>query len=448
MLEIIRSGNAKWPFISASETSSSRVERKEVAEEPLLRAPGIPKVVSDSRIKPAVRAATLPAERTETRRSWKFEPVNGPSLFSGFKRSATMEESPPPVVSQPRCSSPSEEQRNLPICGNPSLDTMHLNMAWNSGSQHKPASTQESPTVVKPKCKDCTVLMQSMNRLRQIHSLNASLQPKVSSRPPKAEPVASRNPQIEQLGHLQQQRTGHLPSSQPVFRPINSKRGKEPSSCNPTTSEKEMRGNPTAAFATLPATLQAQHRALTSQMYTTQPPPLASTRSHDQFARWGTERMVSAPQDHRDFSDPRLRTQSRPPQLQTGPAAPATRSQHPADGLASAIPCAPSHTTIPFKPSQLPCDFPADPRAMPGAPPTVSHRVAHADAHRKPSVIYPTIAPPTAAHYLPPHSPSTNLPGTHRQNIRPEEAALWEQLEELRGNMERLLKRVEGGNET
>ncbi|KAF2024316.1 putative Xaa-Pro aminopeptidase [Setomelanomma holmii] len=129
MLEIIRSGK------SAIQPSPSRIRSSLLRtneETPLLRAPGITAEKPELMLRPIARAATLPAEFQE--RSPDFEPFEGPSLFSNFRRSMTTNErirhwreANESEASPPRASSTNVQLQSL--CGATTSAFKHTYMA-------------------------------------------------------------------------------------------------------------------------------------------------------------------------------------------------------------------------------------------------------------------------------------------------------------------------------
>jgi hypothetical protein len=184
MLKVIRSQNANW--------QASTVERRDVIEEPLLRAPGIPHRARESKIKPTSRVATAPVERTTSVESEAFD---GPSLPSGFNQSSTSKHTRPLSI-------PNEAHPELPICGEASSNVLHMYMSWQGNSGVSSSSSQ----VQKPKCKDCIVLLQSMDRLRKMQSAKASSEPTKPDSGPKLVPAASRSSETEQMGPVPHRR--------------------------------------------------------------------------------------------------------------------------------------------------------------------------------------------------------------------------------------------------
>jgi hypothetical protein len=407
MLEIIRSGNAQWPFVKNVERSCSPPERKEATEEPLLRAPGIPKRMGNPRIKAVSRAATAPVEGTEKRVSAEFEPFDGPSLFSGFKRSPTMNEPLQPAASRPSHSSTSEQQHGLPVCGDPTPNTTHLYMAWQSpgnSSTFPPSSSTPS----KPKCPNCTVLMQSMDRLRRLQPVKGLLNTKPSpSSLPRVQPAASRKvAEIEQPGVERHRRTG----------------------CQPPLSRSPLQlVNPTRLNDSLFTSgggfergSQATGKAYLTSTGSTN--PLASTAC----AIVKREAEIPALRDPLDFSNPNSFAKFKPTQRRAG--VPAANLQQSISTFPNADTPTVTRTTIPL-PSTQATRHPADvPRAIPSA------------LHALPN----HIPPPNTFGYSSTVDPSVD-PSTLPAKIYPENAALWKELWELQAAMKELLSTREEG---
>ncbi|KAF2469759.1 Creatinase/aminopeptidase [Lindgomyces ingoldianus] len=209
MLEIIRSGNAQWPFISGSTdlgpVVDSRIEKKPAEEEerPLLRAPGIKKGAAESILKPLRRAQTLPLQSASNHRSTNFEPFKGPPLFPKFKRATTLDVNASHSRNQLSVSTESQEPKpRNPFCGD---DTSSLTHAYLDFIQDRPrwhrtlVSIPSSPTEVKPVCKKCTILAQTVDRLRLNLMKSEQELPKLGVKPAAARkaPEMSEWPRIE-----------------------------------------------------------------------------------------------------------------------------------------------------------------------------------------------------------------------------------------------------------
>jgi hypothetical protein len=432
MLEIIRSGNTKWPFVSEAEfkaeSKALQAEKGEIGEEPLLRAPGIPKTMGDLVIKPVVRATTVPNEITGKRGSMDFEPFNRPSLFSGFKRSATMVENSRSAALQPSHSSLAEQQRGLPICGNPTIDTTHLYMSWQSCGDI-PSSSPSSSTPPKPKCTNCTVLMQSMDRLRQVHSMKASLESKSSPPPTKPEPAATRpSPALASVDEGRERiMKGQIPLPRPVAQPVNGV------SFGPHYGvEKEARDTANANIMTAP-TYTTHHTGLTNPLA---PVALAQTAREP-------ERIVSA--QRAGFpAQPFIHTTPR--QYRAAAPAPDSQSTQPASRTLATHPSIPSRSTVFPSTVQAPRHQVADLKSVrPASQHEVSSRVPSSNPYRQPVTVRPTSTSrtPSAFRSPPRGSPMGTSSNKHHRARRPEDAALWAQLQELQRGMEGLLKEKE-----
>ncbi|KAF1995721.1 hypothetical protein P154DRAFT_580595 [Amniculicola lignicola CBS 123094] len=201
MLEIIRSQNAQWPFVSDSAdlgpvSRNIAVSRKssEDDEESLLRAPGISQHTPEPILRPIQRASTAPVYRNT---SVDFEPFNGPSLISGFKRASTAPIHPKKSVDFEQFNGPSllsgfkrastldvtqlrgrsgqtssrkthDSNVRTPICGIPNPDFMHAYLDFPTQIGKAGAVSVRNYTAEKkPACQHCTVLTQTLGRLRQ-----------------------------------------------------------------------------------------------------------------------------------------------------------------------------------------------------------------------------------------------------------------------------------------
>jgi hypothetical protein len=191
MLEIIRSQNVQWPFISHSSDLGPSVSTND--EVPLMRAPGFPHHTPDPALKPIVRASTAPVKRTrgpEVVDTVDFEPFDGPSLFSNFnlKRSSTTDDN----VKRWR----EARERSMPkphntLCGANSPNHAHAYMALPSNDgQFNGVSPWPRSVGRKPVCKKCTILVEAVDRLREnLNNPEAIRRSDFESRP-KVEPVA------------------------------------------------------------------------------------------------------------------------------------------------------------------------------------------------------------------------------------------------------------------
>lgn len=400
------------------------MERGKVSKEPLVRAPGIPKRMGDLGIKPVVRAATMPVEGTEKRGSADFEPFDGPSLFAGFKRSATVVETSRSAAAHPDRPSPTKtRQGGLPICGNPTLDTTHLYMAWESSGSN-PTSPLSSSTAPQTKCTNCTVLMQSMDRLKQI-------QARVSPSPPKIEPAATRpNPELAQVHERNMSRKPR--SSQTFSQPLNPEMFNGSSFNNHGAVEKKVR-DPENANSAKPSAYET-HRMRENYPFT------STAIAH---AKREAERVVTA---QRDVFPTQPSKHTMPQQPRAEAPAADTHSTQPTS-IATAIQSSlPSHNTnFPTTTQVLRHRAAALEPIDPSPHYHLSNRHPSFNIYRQSATAHPTLASLTSSTSRPLQrsAPNATLSGAQRPGIRPDDAALWEQLEELRGAMEGLLRERE-----
>ena len=176
MLKIIRDGTS-----TASCPSNRRnIQSKATLEQtPLLRAPGISHDVPNPILKPLARATTMPTKLNQSE-SADFEPFQGPSLFSNFKQSMTTNEKiqrwqqshEPTAVSH---SATVTLEQPVPVCGDATPSVQHMYMS--SASNLAAASRAQIEDAALPKCKNCSILVQTLDRLRQ--NLTSSAQPTV-----------------------------------------------------------------------------------------------------------------------------------------------------------------------------------------------------------------------------------------------------------------------------
>ncbi|ORY16418.1 hypothetical protein BCR34DRAFT_105189 [Clohesyomyces aquaticus] len=170
MLEIIRSGNSQWPFVSGSTdlgpVKESKVQRKPVQEndEPLLRAPGLPKDVK----MPITRAQTLPTRAPNDHGVPDFKTCELPSLFSGFRRASTVDDTARPAAA-PKLQGPHRIPR-VPVCGQKTKEFLHAFLDFAPQEPNEllePYSFHPDPIAPKkPTCRKCAILVQTVERLR------------------------------------------------------------------------------------------------------------------------------------------------------------------------------------------------------------------------------------------------------------------------------------------
>jgi hypothetical protein len=178
MLDIIRKGNSKDLLFTTRRQSSRSINNNE--QPALLRAPGISTDKPDSILKPIARAATMPTEFKQ-RKSVDFEPSDGPSLFSNFKRSLTTDERIQQWQQDRDLAVTSRNQSDArthcaTVCGDISKGIKHVYLVSDF---HRPAtpypSSLEHPL---PPCKKCTILCETLDRLRQNLSLSEQNSPR------------------------------------------------------------------------------------------------------------------------------------------------------------------------------------------------------------------------------------------------------------------------------
>lgn len=203
MLEIIRNGKSNADATSSRTQRPSR--RSPIEEEsPLLRAPGISSESPELMLKPLARAATMPAEFRK-RGSVDFEPFDGPSLFSNFKRTTTTDENVQ-LWRQSRERTPGPESpkaaagKPTPVCGESIPGVEHVYMS--NASSLRDTSRGQRECAGLQKCKSCLILVQTLDRLRQNLNTSAQSSPTLEQKPfftPATVPTSSRSTHLEQL---------------------------------------------------------------------------------------------------------------------------------------------------------------------------------------------------------------------------------------------------------
>ncbi|KAH7109859.1 hypothetical protein B0J11DRAFT_234425 [Dendryphion nanum] len=180
MLEIIRSQNAQWPFVSSSADlgpvdRNSRLSCKPIEGDKLVKAPGIARDSPDPIHVSLARVQTLPAEKKD-RKTFDFEPFNGPSLYTNFKRASTIDNPVAQKTANPNSDSkPHARRPRIPVCGgdSPEVEHAYMNIPGERGN-----SSRRSMNEKKPVCKNCSVLVQTLGRLRQNLSISEQGLPK------------------------------------------------------------------------------------------------------------------------------------------------------------------------------------------------------------------------------------------------------------------------------
>jgi hypothetical protein len=158
MLKIIRDHDVQRPLVSHS--AAHRPTRKSRSSEhhlPFRHAPGFSQHTSAPVLKPTLRAATAPIER-KGRASTNLEPfgVVADFDFDSFLYG----------TSSPR---PTETKPQVPICGENSPDFKHAYMDSPADPSNKPA------------CRQCSILVQTLDRLRHTLARAHDASPKMGS---------------------------------------------------------------------------------------------------------------------------------------------------------------------------------------------------------------------------------------------------------------------------
>jgi hypothetical protein len=183
MLDIIRRGNSgDLLFTPRRELLQAKTNKEQPA---LVRAPGISTNKPESILKPIARAATMPAEFKQ-RKSVDFEPFEGPSLFSNFKRSQTTDERIQQWQQDRDLATTSRKQSHTrsqcaSVCGDISKGFKHV---YLTSEFYRPAMPYGgSHAHHLPPCKKCTILCETLDRLRQNLSLSEQSSPKPEAQP-------------------------------------------------------------------------------------------------------------------------------------------------------------------------------------------------------------------------------------------------------------------------
>ncbi|KAF1835858.1 hypothetical protein BDW02DRAFT_267161 [Decorospora gaudefroyi] len=182
MLEIIRRGKSRASNVPDQRPTLTR-RRSNKIEPALIPAPGISGKGPQLGMRPLARAATMP---TEFRRQadGDFEPFSGPSLFTNFTRSMTTEEKIQrwcknrDAVPAPR-TPPAPARKLPPVCGESRPNVHHFYLS-NSSSLLS-LSRQSPETESSSMCRNCLILVQTLDRLRQ--NLTASAKSPVEEKP-------------------------------------------------------------------------------------------------------------------------------------------------------------------------------------------------------------------------------------------------------------------------
>lgn len=160
MLEIIRSGRSNTDS-GPARRQSGRTQINE-DEPPLLRAPGISATAPQSILRPIARASTMPVELRQDK-TVDFEPYEGPSLFSNFRRSMTTDEK---IQHWQRDhNSASTTAQHTSVCGSNAREVKHIYLT--SGSFPSGPNRAAPREQFLPPCTQCKILCETLDRLRQ-----------------------------------------------------------------------------------------------------------------------------------------------------------------------------------------------------------------------------------------------------------------------------------------
>ncbi|RMZ68596.1 peptidase d [Pyrenophora seminiperda CCB06] len=212
MLDIIRQGKpGTMNGLATSLAPPSRMNAEN--KTPLLLAPGISKQTSQPLLTSLARAATLPVELRQ-QEDIDFEPTVGPSLFSGFSRAMTTKEKieqwnrkrdSEPVAPN----HPAKAKTLPPVCGETTANVHHVYMSTSSDFASLSQSSAGSGSM--PMCKNCGILVQTLDRLRQNLTSSAQTSPK---------PVAIPTPTPRRKCHASEGKHREMASMNPLLNKI------------------------------------------------------------------------------------------------------------------------------------------------------------------------------------------------------------------------------------
>ncbi|KAF2864961.1 hypothetical protein BDV95DRAFT_268833 [Massariosphaeria phaeospora] len=198
MLEIIRGQNVQQPSTTSPSTA---VESKSVEDKPLRRAPGIDRHTPEPILRPILRSETAPC-----RRSVDFEPFDGPSLYSNFMpRSATTDGNVSKRTDSRKLGS---NDSQIPVCG---LRTPEFKHAYIAESGKTTSSSNAPSDDAKPACKNCTILVQSVDRLRATLATSAHGSMEIKTEP---EELREDTQSMEELYIIRQRRKQAMKAKQ------------------------------------------------------------------------------------------------------------------------------------------------------------------------------------------------------------------------------------------
>lgn len=167
-----------------SSTPKSPEKRIDPLEERFRRAPGISKHVAGPMLKPVSRASTEPIISTQRVSSEDELELQDHWLFTSSQRltrppSGDLKER----VRQPGYYTDSGPQDSrLPLCGAPSANVDHMYIGWQSETRNNTTASHLiiSTKAPKPKCAQCVVLSETIDRLRGTLSRSTKTSPTTS----------------------------------------------------------------------------------------------------------------------------------------------------------------------------------------------------------------------------------------------------------------------------
>jgi len=169
MLDIIRNGETKTHRASGWKSLLPRRGSTEISK-PLLRAPGLSSAVTVPVLRPLTRTETMPTS-LDPKDTVDFEPYSGSSLFLNFKRSMTTDEKVQEwqrnrenAIDAARASVPAPGTQPVTVCGQSSPSSLHVYMS--DFADPAAFSPRVFGSQTSPKCRDCAILVQTLERLR------------------------------------------------------------------------------------------------------------------------------------------------------------------------------------------------------------------------------------------------------------------------------------------
>jgi len=169
MLKIIR-GQSPDPSFTFKEIDSRYSKpNPQVSvppEEPLRRAPGVPRKMSEPALKRLSRAATEPIK---SKTEGELDAVDNHWLFADKQHSSQRISStariqrPPPAVAEKESTEP--QKPDLPLCGQTLTGVSHLWMSWQRADLESAVTSTKTADFL-PQCSACYLLSETVDRLR------------------------------------------------------------------------------------------------------------------------------------------------------------------------------------------------------------------------------------------------------------------------------------------